>query len=70
MSNTPKNMEMAAEAIRQDMQKTINPEGMTTEDKIYQAISIAYTKNLLEHMRKEREKYKAIEAKLKEKNNG
>ena len=47
-----------------------NFEDTTTEDKIYDAIAIAYTKNLLEYMRKERDKYKFIEAKLKERNNG
>jgi hypothetical protein len=46
------------------------PEDTTTEDKIYDAISIAYTKNLIKHMRTEREKYKLIKAKLKEKNSG
>ena len=45
------------------------PEDTTTEDKIYDAISIEYTKNLLEFMREQRDKYKFIEAKLKEKNN-
>jgi len=44
------------------------PEDTTTEDKIYDAISIEYTKNLIKHMRTEREKYKLIEAKLKERN--
>jgi hypothetical protein len=44
------------------------PEDTTTEDKIYDAISIEYTKNLIKHMRTERDKYKLIEAKLKEKN--
>jgi hypothetical protein len=44
------------------------PEDTTTEDKIYDAISIEYTKNLIEYMRAERDKYKLIEAKLKEKN--
>ena len=46
------------------------PEDTTTEDKIYDAISVEYTKNLTEYIRAEREKYKLIEAKLKEKNNG
>jgi hypothetical protein len=45
-----------------------NPEDTTTEDKIYDAIAIAYTKNLLEFMREQRDKYKFIEAKLKERN--
>ena len=44
------------------------PEEPTTEDKIYDAISIEYTKNLTEYIRAEREKYKLIEAKLKGKN--
>jgi hypothetical protein len=46
----------------------VKPEDTTTEDKIYDAISIEYTKNLLKHMRTERDKYKLIEAKLKERN--
>jgi hypothetical protein len=46
------------------------PEEPTTEDKIYAAISIEYTKNLLEYMRTERDKYKRIAEELKEKNNG
>ena len=46
------------------------PEDTTTEDKIYDAISIEYTKNLIEYMRAEREKYKLIQAQLKERNNG
>lgn len=66
MSLTPKKMEMAVKNIRQEMQEKISPEDMTTEDKIYQAISIEYTKNLLEYMREQRDKYKFIEAKLKE----
>jgi hypothetical protein len=44
------------------------PEDTTTEDKIYDAISIEYTKNLIKHMRTEREKYRLIQAKLKERN--
>jgi hypothetical protein len=46
------------------------PEDTTTEDKIYDAISIEYTKNLIEHMQSEREKYKRIAEQLKEKNGG
>jgi hypothetical protein len=46
------------------------PEEPTTEDKIYDAISIEYTKNLLKHMRTERDKYKRIAEQLKEKNGG
>lgn len=45
-------------------------EDRTTEDKIYDAIAILYTKNLLEDMREQRNKWKAIQDKLKEKNNG
>mgnify|MGYP000877743164 CR=1 FL=1 len=48
----------------------VKPEDTTTEDKIYDAISIEYTKNLIEYMRTEIEKHKLIQAKLKEKNNG
>ena len=44
------------------------PEDTTTEDKIYDAISIEYTKNLLEYMREQRDKYKTIEAALRSKN--
>lgn len=44
----------------------VKPKELTTEDKIYDAISIEYTKHLLEYMRRERDKYKFIEAKLKE----
>ena len=44
------------------------PEDTTTEDKIYDAISIEYTKNLMEYMRAERDKYRLIQAKLKERN--
>ena len=44
------------------------PEDTTTEDKIYDAISIEYTKNLLKHMQSEREKYKRIADELREKN--
>jgi hypothetical protein len=46
------------------------PEEPTTEDKIYDAISVEYTKNLIKHMRTEREKYKRIADELQEKNNG
>ena len=46
------------------------PEDTTTEDKIYDAISIEYTKNLIKHMRTERDKYKRIADELREKNNG
>ena len=46
------------------------PEDTTTEDKIYDAISIEYTKNLLKHMQSERDKYKRIADELQEKNNG
>ena len=46
------------------------PEDTTTEDKIYDAISIEYTKNLIKHMRTERDKYKRIADELQEKNNG
>ena len=44
------------------------PEDTTTEDKIYDAISIEYTKNLLKHMRSEWDKYKRITEELREKN--
>ena len=43
-------------------------ENTTTEDKIYDAIALAYTKNLLEYMREQREKYRLIQAKFQEKN--
>jgi hypothetical protein len=46
----------------------IKPEDTTTEDKIYDAIAIAYTKELIKSMREEREKYRLLQAKLKEKN--
>ena len=46
------------------------PEEPTTEDKIYDAISIEYTKNLIKHMRTERDKYKRIADELREKNGG
>jgi hypothetical protein len=46
----------------------IKPEDTTTEDKIYDAIAIAYTKELIKSMCEEREKYRLIQAKLKEKN--
>jgi hypothetical protein len=46
----------------------VKPEDTTTEDKIYDAISIEYTKNLLKHMQSERDKYKRIADELKEKN--
>jgi hypothetical protein len=39
----------------------------TTEDKIYDAIAIAYTKELIKSMREEREKYRLLQAKLEEK---
>lgn len=45
----------------------IKPEDTTTEDKIYDAIAVAYTKELIKSMREEREKYRLIQAKLKEK---
>ncbi len=43
------------------------PEDTTTEDKIYDAISIEYTKNLIEYMRTEQEKYKRIADELQDK---
>ncbi len=45
----------------------VKPEGTTTEDKIYDAISIEYTKNLIKHMQSERDKYKRIADELKDK---
>jgi hypothetical protein len=43
------------------------PEDTTTEDKIYDAIAIAYTKELIKTMREEREKYRLLQTKLQEK---
>ena len=43
------------------------PEDTTTEDKIYDAISIEYTKELIKTMREEREKYRLLQTKLQEK---
>ena len=40
----------------------------TAEDKIYDAISVAYTKELVKYMREQQAKYKFITEKLKEKN--
>jgi hypothetical protein len=45
----------------------VKPESTTTEDKIYDAISIEYTKNLIKHMQSERDKYKRIADELKDK---
>jgi hypothetical protein len=45
----------------------VKPEDTTTEDKIYDAISIEYTKNLIKHMQSERDKYKRIADELKDK---
>lgn len=44
------------------------PEVISTEDKVYDAISIEYTKNLRKHMQSERDKYKRIAEQLKERN--
>lgn len=45
----------------------VKPEVISTEDKIYDAISIEYTKNLIEYMRAERDKYKRIADELQDK---
>ena len=45
----------------------VKPEDTTDEDKIYDAISIEYTKNLIKHMQSERDKYKRIADELKDK---